>query len=90
MVICWVIPPAIIAAAIALPAGLTTQAHLIRQLTSSTALHGTALPASFVHVLGSADLLLLTLAGLAIAIAGALGPASWAAHTRTAAVLRTE
>jgi hypothetical protein len=29
-----------------------------------------------VHVLGGTDLLLLALAGLAIAVAGALGPAS--------------
>ena len=35
-------------------------------------------------------LLLLALAGLVIAIAGALGPAAWAARTRTAAVLHTE
>jgi putative ABC transport system permease protein len=90
MVTCWVIAPAIIATAIALPAGLTTQDHLIRQLTSDTALHGTALPGSFVHVLGGTDLLLLALTGLAIAIAGALGPASWAARTRTSAVLHTE
>jgi putative ABC transport system permease protein len=46
MVICWVIAPAIIAAAIALPAGLTTQNHLMRHLTSGTAPHGTALPGS--------------------------------------------
>jgi putative ABC transport system permease protein len=90
MVICWVIAPAVVAAAIALPAGLTTQDHLIRQLTSGTALHGAALPGSFIHVLGATDLLLLALAGLAIAIAGALGPASWAAQARTAAVLHTE
>jgi putative ABC transport system permease protein len=90
MVICWVIAPAVIAAAIALPAGLTIQDHLVRQLTSGTALHGTALPGSFVHVLGDTDLLLLAIAGLAIAIAGALGPASWAARTRTSAILRTE
>jgi putative ABC transport system permease protein len=90
MVICWVIAPAAIAAAIALPAGLTIQDHLMRQLTSGTALHGSALPGSFVHVLGGTGLLLLVLAGLAIAIAGAIGPASWAARTSTAAVLRTE
>jgi putative ABC transport system permease protein len=90
MVICWVITPTIIATAIALPAGLTIQDHLVRQLTSGTALHGTALPGSFVHVLGGTDLLLLALAGLAIAVVGALGPASWAAGTRTSAVLNTE
>ncbi len=32
----------------------------------------------------------LALAGLAIAIAGALGPAGWAAWSRTSAVLRAE
>jgi putative ABC transport system permease protein len=85
MVICWVTTPAIIAAAIALPAGLITQDLLVRQLAP-----GNALPSSFVHVLGGTDLLLLTLTGLAIAIAGALGPATWAARTTTSAVLHTE
>jgi putative ABC transport system permease protein len=97
MVICWVIAPALIAAAIALPAGLTTQDILVYQLASSPSAGlvpngtvGTVLPSSFVHVLGGTDLLLVALAGLAIAIAGALGPASWAARTRTSAVLHTE
>ena len=85
MVICWVIPPAVIAAAIALPAGLTAQDFLVRQLA-----FGIVLPGSFVHVLGGTDLLLLALTGLAIAVAGALGPAGWAARTRTSAVLHTE
>ena len=40
MVVCWVIAPAVIAAAIALPAGLIIQDLLVRQLTSGTALHG--------------------------------------------------
>jgi len=70
----------VIASAIALPAGLITQDILVRQLASSVNL---VLPASFVHVLGGLNLLLLALAGLAIAIAGALGPASWAAGSRT-------
>jgi putative ABC transport system permease protein len=98
MVICWVIAPAVIAAAIALPAGLITQDLLIGQLSNQpgsglatpTRSVPMVLPGSFVHVLGGTDLLLLALAGLAIAIAGALGPASWAARTRTAAVLHTE
>jgi putative ABC transport system permease protein len=102
MVTCWVIGPAVIAAAIALPAGLTAQDLLVHQLASSNGgmvscvgsctgpAWGSVLPASFVHVLGGIDLLLLVLAGLAIAIAGTLGPATWAARTRTSAVLRTE
>jgi len=102
MVTCWVIGPAVIAAAIALPAGLTAQDRLVYQLASSNGgmlscvgsctgpAWGSVLPGSFVHVLGGTDLLLLALAGLAIAIAGALGPAIWAARTRTSTVLHTE
>jgi putative ABC transport system permease protein len=98
MVTCWVLAPAVIAAAIALPAGLAMQDLLVRQLASSpnsglvtpTGSVGMVLPGSFVHVLGGTDLLLLALAGLAIAVAGALGPAGWAAGSRTSAVLRTE
>lgn len=52
------------------------------------------LPASFVHVLGAPDLLLLALAGLAIAAAGALDPATWAATwaatSKTTTALRAE
>jgi putative ABC transport system permease protein len=98
MVTCWVIAPAIIATAIAMPAGLILQDLLIGQLSHSpgsgletpTRSVPMELPGSFVHVLGVIDLLLLALAGFAIAIAGALGPAGWAARTRTSAVLHTE
>ncbi len=48
---------------------------------------GTALtltPGSVVHVYTAGELALLVLAGLAIAIAGALGPATWAAASKTA------
>jgi putative ABC transport system permease protein len=48
------------------------------------------LPASFLHVYGSAEMVALALAGLVIAVAGALIPAGWAAKTGTAAALRTE
>jgi len=42
------------------------------------------------HVYTAGGLTLLALAGLAIAIAGALGPATWAAASRTTTALRTE
>jgi putative ABC transport system permease protein len=87
MVICSVIVPAIIAAAIALPAGLIAQDLLIRHLAATA---HTVLPGSFVHVLSAADLTLLALVGLAIAIIGALGPAAWAAASRTTTARHAE
>ena len=83
----------------ALPAGLTAQDLLVRQLANTAGVAGLrgngrsvpmVLPSSFVHVLGGTDLLVLALVGLGIAIAGALGPAGWAARTRTSTVLHTE
>ena len=50
----------------------------------------TNIPASYVNVYSPPELLLLALAGLVIAVAGALLPASWAAEARTAAALRAE
>jgi putative ABC transport system permease protein len=91
MVVCWVVVPTVIAAVIALPGGLTGEDFLVRHLAGSS-LPGTSvvLPGSFVHVLSVADLALLVLAGLAIAAAGALGPAGWAAASRTTTALRAE
>ena len=56
---------------------------------------GLPLPGQFIHVYGAVQLLLLALAGLGIAVAGALGQAGWAAAAqlsagRTAAALRAE
>jgi putative ABC transport system permease protein len=50
----------------------------------------TRLPASVLDVYHTPELALLALAGLAIAVAGALAPAIWAARTRTVFALRTE
>jgi putative ABC transport system permease protein len=91
MVVCWVIAPTIIAAAVALPAGLALQDYLVRHLAAvGTGISSLALPASFVHVLGVADLALLVLAGLGLAVLGSLGPASWAAVAKTTTALRAE
>jgi putative ABC transport system permease protein len=88
MVLCWVIIPTIIAAIIALPVGLIIQDKLIRHLAHSS--QNLILPDTFVHVLGTSELALLTLAGLAIAAAGALGPAAWAAASKTTTALHAE
>jgi putative ABC transport system permease protein len=47
-------------------------------------------PASMISVYTPWEAALLAIAGLIIAVAGALGPASWAAGTRTAFALRAE
>jgi putative ABC transport system permease protein len=48
------------------------------------------LPASFLNVYHGWELAALGLAGVAIAVAGALLPAGWAAGIRTATALRAE
>jgi putative ABC transport system permease protein len=93
MVTCWVITPAIGAAIIALPAGMALQDTVMHALASDQAVLPQTLtipPASLVHVYTPTGLTMLVLAGLAIAVIGALGPASWAAVTRTTTALRTE
>jgi len=87
MVTCSVITPAVLAAAIAVPAGLITQDLLVRHLAALT---GMTLPASFIHTLTPGDLARLALAGLGIAIAGALGSATWAATSKSSTALRAE
>jgi putative ABC transport system permease protein len=94
MVTCWVIAPAIAAAVIALPAGMALQDAVIHAIARAEAPRLppdlAAVPATIVHVYTPAGLTLLALAGLAIAIAGALGPATWAAASRTTTALRAE
>jgi putative ABC transport system permease protein len=51
---------------------------------------GTDLPPSILDVYDAPQLVLLGLAGIAIAMLGALLPAGWAAKARTATALRTE
>jgi putative ABC transport system permease protein len=50
----------------------------------------TGVPASFTDVFPVSRLALLSLAALAIAVIGALLPATWAARTRPATALRAE
>ena len=50
----------------------------------------TGIPASFTDVFPVPRLALLSLAALAIAVIGALLPATWAARTRPATALRAE
>ena len=87
MVTCWVVAPAIGAAIIALPAGMIIQDVTVHALSNDV---GLPLPGNFIHVYGATELLLLALAGLAIAAIGALLPASWAAASKTTTALHAE
>ncbi len=94
MVTCWAIAPAIAAAAIALPVGMALHSTVIQAIAADQAptTPGASLlaPASVINIYTTAELALLALAGLAIAVAGALGPATWAALSKTTTALHTE
>jgi putative ABC transport system permease protein len=87
MVTCWVVVPALGAALLALPGGMLIQDVTVRALAADI---GLPLPGRFIHVYGAVQLLLLALAGLGIAAAGAVLPAGWAAARQTSTVLRAE
>ncbi len=87
MVICWVVGPAVIAGAIAAPAAVALNTATLRAMAATA---HTGIPASFTNVFPVPWLALLSLAALAIAVLGALLPATWAARTRPATALRAE
>jgi putative ABC transport system permease protein len=87
MVIGWIAVPAIVAAAIAAPAAVALNTATLHAMAATA---HTGVPASFTQVFGPARLALLSLAALAIAVAGALLPATWAARARPATALRAE
>ncbi len=87
MVVCWVAGTGLVAGLLALPAGIALQRVVLPVMASSANL---GLPASYLSVYRGPELVVLALAGVAIAIVGALLPAGWAARIRTASALRAE
>jgi putative ABC transport system permease protein len=87
MVLCWIAGPAVIAAVIAAPAAVALNQATLNAMASTA---HTGIPASFTQVFPPSRLALLSLAALAIAAAGALLPAGWAARARPATALRAE
>jgi putative ABC transport system permease protein len=87
MVVCSVGITGLIAGIIAVPAGILLHHGVLPAMASAA---NSGIPQSVLSVYSAPEVVLLALAGLAIAIAGALAPASWAASSRTAAALRTE
>jgi putative ABC transport system permease protein len=77
----------LVAGLIAVPAGIALQRAVLPVMANGAQ---TAIPAAASDVYRPAELVLLALAGLVIAVAGALAPAGWAARTPTALALRAE
>jgi putative ABC transport system permease protein len=87
MLVTTVAATGLVAGLIAVPAGIALH-HAIVPIMASGAQIG--LPAAAYNVYNPAELVLLALAGLVIAVAGALAPAGWAAGSSTAVALRAE
>jgi putative ABC transport system permease protein len=87
MVVCWVAGTGLLAGVVAVPAGVALHRYVLPVMARAA---GTGLPASYLNVYRPAELILLALAGIMIAAAGAMLPAGWAARTRTASALRAE
>jgi putative ABC transport system permease protein len=87
MVVCWVAGTGLVAGAAAVPAGIGLQRYLVPAFAADA---GARRPASFVNVYGGGEIAALALAGMVIAVAGALLPAGWAARSRPVAALRAE
>jgi putative ABC transport system permease protein len=87
MIVCSVGLVGLLAGIIAVPAGVYLHHGVLPTMAHAA---NSGLPPSLLSVYTPSEIILLALAGLAIAIAGALGPATWAARTRTAFALRAE
>jgi len=87
MVVCSVASVGLVAGIVGVPAGVFLH-HAVVPVMAHAASSG--YPASLLSVYSPGELILLGLAGLVIAIAGALGPAGWAAKAGTANALRAE
>ena len=87
MVLCSVAGIGLLAGVIAVPVGIAVHQYVIPAMAGAA---GLGVPPSLQNVYGAAELVTLALAGLVIALAGALLPAGWAAQSRTASALRAE
>jgi putative ABC transport system permease protein len=87
MVVCSVAGIGLVAGLIAIPAGIAVH-HFVLPAMGHAA--QTDVPPSVLNVFQPAELVLLALSGVVIAVVGALIPAGWAARTRTASALRAE
>ena len=87
MVVCSVGITGLVAGIVAVPVGILLHHNVLPAMAHAA---NSDLPASVISVFSLPEMIGLALAGLLIAVVGALAPASWAARSRTATALRTE
>ena len=87
MAVCSVGITGLVAGIIAVPAGIALHHDVVPVMAHAA---NSGFPASVISVYSAPEMVGLALAGLVIAVAGALAPATWAARSRTATALRTE
>ena len=87
MIMCSVAATGLVAGIVAVPAGISLHHGVVPVMAHAA---NSGYPPSMISVYAPWEAVLLAVAGLVIAVAGALGPASWAAGTRTAFALRAE
>jgi putative ABC transport system permease protein len=87
MVVCSVTLIGLLAGIVGVPLGVLVHNGVVPVMGHAA---NTGLPATVISVYSWWQYIVLGLAGLVIAVVAALGPASWAARTRTAFALRAE
>jgi len=87
MVVCSVAVTGLVAGIIAVPAGIALHGGVLPSMAHAA---NSNVPGSVMSVFSLQEMAGLALAGLLIAVVGALAPAAWAARSRTATALRTE
>jgi putative ABC transport system permease protein len=87
MVVCSATETGLAAGVIAVPAGVALHQYVLPRMAAAA---GTDLPATFLNVYRAPELAILALAGVVIAVIGALLPAGWAAKTSTTSALHAE
>jgi putative ABC transport system permease protein len=87
MIVCSVAAAGLVAGIVAVPAGVYLHESVIPVMAHAA---NSGYPSALISVYAPWEFIVLGLAGLLIAVGGALGPAGWAARTRTAFALRAE
>ena len=87
MIVCSVAATGLAAGIVAVPAGVSLHHAVVPAMAHAA---NSGYPPSMISVYTPRKAAVLAMAGLIIAVAGALGPASWAAGARTAFALRAE